>query len=122
MKKCFALVLVWLLALYAMRAAHAENPADHMGMAMPSTDPMVKMMHDMDQPKTGNPDADFVRSMIPHHQGAIDMAQDELKNGHDPQIQDMAKNIITSQQAEIDMMRQWLNAKGIAEQGPYKAK
>lgn len=121
MRKFFALALVWILAMCAMHLAHAENPQDHMGMAMPSTDPMVKMMRDMHQPKTGDADADFVRSMIPHHQGAVDMAQEVLKSGQDAEIQALAKSIVADQQSEIAMMRAWLAKKGIPEQGEYTA-
>lgn len=58
-------------------------------------------------------DADiaFVKSMIIHHQGAIDMAQMELKTGEDKQLQQLAKRIIATQQQEIAQMQAWLAAK-----------
>lgn len=123
MKKILILSLfLTLLVFGAGFAARAENPSDHMGMKMPQADPMVKMMHDMNQPATGNADADFIRGMIPHHQGAIDMAQQVLKEGNDPEVQDLARNIIKAQETEIAWMRGWLAKKGIPETGPYKAK
>lgn len=63
------------------------------------------MMH---APRTGEPDRDFVEQMIPHHQGAIDMARALLMNGHDKELQQLAKSIITDQQNEIQLMRIWL--------------
>lgn len=61
-------------------------------------------------PRTGDPDRDFVTQMIPHHQGAIDMARALLVHGRDPGLQRLAKEIITDQQSEIDLMRAWLDA------------
>lgn len=74
----------------------------------------AKMHRDMAVPLSGNPDVDFVRGMIPHHQGAIDMAEIVLKHGKDPQIRKLAREIIKAQKSEIAMMRRWLerNDKG----------
>ncbi len=52
-------------------------------------------------------DRRFLEAMIPHHQGAVTMAQDSLTKAKHPQLQKLARNIITSQQAEIDRMQQW---------------
>ena len=62
-----------------------------------------------------DPDAAFVRGMIPHHQGAIDMAETVLKFGKDPQNQHFAREIIDTQTREISEMRDWLHQRGIAE-------
>ena len=59
--------------------------------------------------KTGNADVDFIRSMIPHHQMALDMAEKELKNGRDPAAREMAQKIIVAQEREISTMKKWLN-------------
>jgi uncharacterized protein (DUF305 family) len=70
---------------------------------------MKKMDHDMaNAPMNGNADHDFVTMMIPHHQGAVDMAKGELKYGKDPAMRKFAEKIIKDQQAEIDMMNEWL--------------
>ena len=52
-------------------------------------------------------DLRFINMMIPHHQGAIVMAQDALNKSQRPEIKRLAQNIITSQQREIDQMKQW---------------
>jgi uncharacterized protein (DUF305 family) len=56
---------------------------------------------------TGDPDKDFVAGMIPHHQGAIDMAQVELKFGKDPALRKMAEAVIRDQTREIAEMKAW---------------
>jgi uncharacterized protein (DUF305 family) len=68
---------------------------------------MEKMHHDMDIPYTGNADRDFVAGMIPHHQGAIDMARVELRYGKDPALKRLAREIVAAQEKEIAFMRQW---------------
>lgn len=52
-------------------------------------------------------DLRFIESMVPHHEGALVMAKQALKNSDRPEIQQMAKNILTTQQVEIDQMNQW---------------
>jgi hypothetical protein len=66
---------------------------------------MNKMMIDMDVKSTGDVDRDFVGMMIPHHQGAIDMAQALLKYGKNEQLRRLAQEIIITQQQEIAAMR-----------------
>lgn len=70
------------------------------------------MHKDMAIEMTGDADADFVRSMIPHHQGAIDMAKIELQYGKDPNIRKLAEAVIKAQEAEIADMNAWLKAHG----------
>lgn len=66
---------------------------------------MERMMADMHVAPTGDVDRDFVAMMIPHHQGAIDMAVAQLRHGHNPQLKRIAQEIIIEQQQEIAAMR-----------------
>ena len=66
---------------------------------------MKRMMSDMTVAPTGDVDADFVAMMVPHHQGAIDMAVAVLRHGRNPQIRRLAQEIIVTQQQEIAAMR-----------------
>jgi hypothetical protein len=66
---------------------------------------MKKMMSDMAVSPTGDVDAGFVAMMVPHHQGAIDMAVAVLRHGRNPQIRRLAQEIIVTQQQEIAAMR-----------------
>ncbi len=58
-------------------------------------------------------DVAFVCGMIPHHQGAIDMAQIQLQYGKDPANRKLAREIIAAQQHEIEEMKSWLAARGV---------
>ena len=66
---------------------------------------MTKMMNDMAVKPTGDVDHDFVAMMVPHHQGAIDMALAELQYGQNPQLKTIAQEIIVDQMQEIALMR-----------------
>jgi hypothetical protein len=66
---------------------------------------MDKMMAGMEIKASGDVDHDFAAMMIPHHQGAIDMAQAELRHGRNEQLRRIAQEIIVEQQQEIAAMR-----------------
>jgi uncharacterized protein (DUF305 family) len=68
------------------------------------------MMQAMAKPMSGDADKDFVMMMLPHHQGAIDMAKVELKYGKDPTLRAMAEAIIVAQEKEIKEMKEWTAA------------
>jgi hypothetical protein len=66
---------------------------------------MATMMRSMKISPSGDVDRDFVAMMVPHHQGAIDMAQAELRYGHNEQLRRLAQEIIVTQQQEIVVMQ-----------------
>lgn len=68
----------------------------------------TRMHKDMDVTYTGKTDVDFAKSMIPHHQAAVDMAKTELAFGNDPEIRKMAEEVIKSQETEIEKLQVWL--------------
>jgi uncharacterized protein (DUF305 family) len=72
----------------------------------------ARMHKDMAIDYTGDADVDFVRGMIPHHQGAIDMAKIVLEHGKNPEIRKLAEGIIKAQESEIAEMQAWLKKAG----------
>src|SRR5580704_1059201 len=66
---------------------------------------MTDKMKDMTP--SGDPSMDFVMTMMPHHQAAVEMAQAYLKYGKDPTLTRMAKNIIASQKRELKELADW---------------
>jgi uncharacterized protein (DUF305 family) len=67
-----------------------------------------KMHKDMGIALSGDADRDFAQSMIPHHQGAIDMARIALKHGKDPEIRKLAEAVVSAQESEIAQLKEWL--------------
>lgn len=108
--------LSWLLPACLLLAgpAAAQMPGAMGGAFVPGTpstaaynEAMTKMQAAMTTPYTGDADQDFVSGMIPHHQGAIDMAEVELKYGKDAKIKQLAARIIAAQEREIAFMKAW---------------
>jgi len=66
---------------------------------------MTRMLVGMEIKPSGDVDEDFAAMMIPHHQGAMDMAQAELRHGHNEQLRRIAQEVIVDQQEEIAAMR-----------------
>jgi uncharacterized protein (DUF305 family) len=89
-----------------------DQTGDMSGSSKAFAEANAKMHKDMDIVFSGNADVDFVRGMIAHHQGAIDMAKVELRYGKDGAIRKLAEDIIKAQEAEIKMMTEWLAKNG----------
>jgi uncharacterized protein (DUF305 family) len=108
--------LLALVAMLPVAAYAAEMQHDMGGMAMgneaamkafeAANEKMMQGMHGMAM--TGDVDKDFVTMMIPHHQGAIDMAEVVIRYGKDPQIRALAEAIVKAQETEIAEMKDWL--------------
>jgi uncharacterized protein (DUF305 family) len=92
------------VALSGVAACLAATPAEAPFMAENGA-AMTKMMAAMEIKPSGDVDKDFVAMMAPHHQGAIDMAQAELRYGHNEQLKRLSQEIIVTQQQEIAAMR-----------------
>lgn len=99
--------------------ANEQSHQAHMNMPM-STDSAMQqeLMQGMSQmhqdmmaaAQYKDPDVAFAAGMLPHHIGAVKMAEVELKYGKDPEMRKLAENIINAQQAEIEQMQKWLKA------------
>ena len=137
MKSLFTLTLVALLCTapayagnnndahsgHMMKDGHMMSPSsedtgkthdsDHSG-AVDIYAPAMETMHEgmMSVEPSGDADVDFVRGMIPHHQGAIDMAKILKEKGKDPELQSLADGIIAAQEKEIAFMKDWLKRHG----------
>jgi hypothetical protein len=123
-KRVISLATTASVAATSFALAHGPTPAYHVRGTMPiqyvadqadysgeqpflseNDAAMNKMMADMTVKPTGDVDRDFVAMMVPHHQGAVDMAKAELQYGHNEQLRRMAQEIVVAQQQEIVAMR-----------------
>ena len=127
-----ALAGAMLLAQPAAAGSHGDDPAhgdpDHGNHGQAhhggeqADNPAVKdyreandrMHENMMVGSTGDADVDFARGMIPHHQGAIDMATIVLEHGEDEELRQLAEEVIAAQEEEIAFLRDWLEARGHA--------
>lgn len=114
------LALLTAAPVLAQGMDHSAHGAGHSGHGTAHSQPgpanaafeaaNAKMHAEMAIPLTGNADVDFIAGMIPHHQGAVDMARIVLEHGSDPEVRKLAESIIASQEAEIAWMTAWLAA------------
>lgn len=99
-----ALLALLVLALAPDTGTSDPNSDTADGFRAMTKDAVARMHAAMNVPFTGDADRDFARMMIPHHQGAIDMALVELRYGKDKRLKRLAQEIIVSQQQEIAVM------------------
>lgn len=119
---CCGLALMLAGGIAAAQTMPGMDHSGHMqqaapaGAASPSAEAFGKanarMHKDMAIPLSGDTDVDFAKGMIPHHQGAIDMAKIELQYGKDPELRKLAEEIIRAQESEIAFLKAWLAKKG----------
>ena len=122
MNKTLPALALALFASAALASSHGGHSGHggHGGHAghgdAPSTKAYMEanaaMHHGMAIEFTGDADVDFARGMIPHHQGAIDMAKVVLEHGKDPELRKLAEEIIAAQESEITFLREWLEKSG----------
>ena len=91
-------------ALSIQNVAGRPGYSDEQTFLAENTAAMKKMVADTIEP-TGDVDRDFVEMMVPHHQNALEIAQAELKYGHNEQLRRLAQEIVTTQQHEIAVMQ-----------------
>ena len=88
--------------------AAAATPAEMSPSSKAYTAANEKMHKTMAITMTGNADIDFVNGMIPHHQGAVEMAKIVLEHGKDAEVRKLAQDVIKAQETEIAWMTEWL--------------
>jgi uncharacterized protein (DUF305 family) len=94
---------------FAQQAAHSQATVATASSSTAAYEAsMAKMHKGMMLNYSGDPDIDFVRGMIPHHQGAADMAKVMLQYGKDPQMLKLAQQIVDDQDKEIGVLKEWL--------------
>ena len=119
MKKLMTFITLSAAAVSIYAQANEQPHQAHMNMPM-STDSAMQqeLMQGMNQmhqdmmaaAQYKDPDVAFAAGMLPHHIGAVKMAEVELKYGKDPEMRKLAEDIINAQQAEIEQMQKWLKA------------
>jgi uncharacterized protein (DUF305 family) len=108
-----AAMMVTTLPVLAQEAGHEGHMMGDKGPAsMAFMEANDRMHQNMMMEYTGNADVDFVKGMIAHHIGAVEMAKIVLEHGKDPEVRKLAEEIIAAQESEIKWMEEWLAKNG----------
>ncbi|MGN7083737.1 CopM family metallochaperone [Neisseria sp. P0001.S005] len=119
MKKLMTFITLSAVAISNYAQANEQPHQAHMNMPMSTGSAMqqelMQGMNQMNQDMMAaaqykDPDVAFAAGMLPHHIGAVKMAEVELKYGKNPEMRKLAEDIINAQQAEIEQMQKWLKA------------
>lgn len=119
MKKLMTFITLSAVAISNYAQANEQLHQAHMNMPMSTGSAMqqelMQGMNQMNQDMMAaaqykDPDVAFAAGMLPHHIGAVKMAEVELKYGKNPEMRKLAEDIINAQQAEIEQMQKWLKA------------
>jgi uncharacterized protein (DUF305 family) len=104
-------IVISVISLLAVTAANADQADEVKQMHEAYGQSMSAMKDDMHHGMiSDNPDVAFAAGMLPHHEGAVEMAKIELKYGKDPEMLELARKIVSAQAAEITQMKNWLKA------------
>ncbi len=117
-----SITLGLLIAFLPAGGGFAAMAMDERPFLRENSSAMARMMRDMMVAPSGDADRDFAAMMIPHHQGAIDMAMAELKYGHNEQLRRIAQEIIVDQQQEITAMRLAVSRRASTANGVSRAR
>lgn len=110
-----ALAVLSLPAFAQDHSAHMAPAGEESAATSAYMDANTRMHETMDIDFTGDPDVDFILSMLPNHQGAVDTARIVLEHGEDPEVRKLAGDIVAAQEAEIAWMQEWLAEHGHAD-------